>query len=55
MNPTPKLRFVERVVPTPEHGENIGRIVKVLQQWFEYDIKYPTKEGEWRDVPCVQE
>ena len=55
MTPTNKMRFVERSVPAPEHGPNIARLVRVLQQWFEYDIKYPTKQGEWKDVPCVQE
>jgi hypothetical protein len=54
MTPTPKLRFVERIqldyplAPT-------GRYVQVLQQWYAYDIGYPTEKGEWRDVPMEKE
>ena len=46
MTPTPKLRFVVRYTPTP---------TRVLQQWYEWDIKYPTQKGEWRDVPLEEE
>ena len=38
MTPTPKLRFVERVIPIPlEPGSNIamGKTVRILQQWWE--------------------
>lgn len=51
MTPTNKLRFVERVVPAPEHGEGIGKKVRILQQWWEWEVTYPTVNGEWRDVP----
>ena len=64
MTPTPKLRFVERVVPAPEHGEGIGKTVRILQQWwapfrtfsdgFGY-VEQELKGGEWRDVPLETE
>ena len=47
MTPTPRLRFVARIQGT--------QIVKVLQQWYAYDIDYPTEKGEWRDVPLEKE
>ncbi len=48
MVPTHGLRFVERMVPATEFGENICRTVRILQQRFE------TRRGpEWRDVPLV--
>jgi hypothetical protein len=65
MKPTPQLRFVERCVPAAELGENIGKKVHVLQQWWveivptanigfgEIQLKQPT--GEWRDVPLEKE
>ncbi len=54
MTPTPRLRFVERSIPaSAEDGE--GRKVRVLQQWYAYDIEYPTEKGEWRDVPLEKE
>jgi hypothetical protein len=65
MKPTPQLRFVERHVPAPELGDNIGKVVHVLQQWWveivptanigfgEIQLKQPT--GEWRDVPLEKE
>jgi hypothetical protein len=53
MKPTAKLRFVERVVPTPEYGENTGKIVRILQQWWEHtEWNAP---GEWRDVQLEKE
>jgi hypothetical protein len=67
MTPTPKLRFIERVVPAPEHGEGIGKTVRILQQWCEdhNNILHSTRTnetewvkhyaGEWRDVPLEQE
>lgn len=64
MNPTAKLRFVERVVPAPEHGKNIGKKVRILQQWwapfktFNDGYGYTSMElegGEWRDVPLEQD
>ena len=32
-----------------------GRRVRVLQQWYEWDVTYPTQSGEWRDVPLEVE
>jgi hypothetical protein len=60
MTPTPKLRFVECVVPAPEHGENIGKTVRILQQWWEperniIDMVAGKTQGEWRDIPLEQE
>jgi hypothetical protein len=64
MTPTNKLRFVERVVPLPEHGEGIGKTVRVLQQWWEQsrsmnlgwgEIPLGEAKGEWRDVPLEVE
>lgn len=57
MNPTPRLRFVERRFDagTDIEGKPAYRYYKVLQQWFAYDIEYPMTKGEWKDVPCVQE
>jgi hypothetical protein len=53
MTPTPKLRFVERGVPAPEHGKDIGITVRILQQWWEHtEWNAP---GEWRDVPLETE
>jgi hypothetical protein len=53
MKPTNKLRFVQRYVSAPEHGEGIAKMVTVLQQWYVYDLVYPTEQGEWKDVPLV--
>jgi len=67
MTPTPKLRFVERVVPAPEYGKDIGKKVRILQQyWEDYSrILRVTQSGdgpwvnhyagEWRDVPLEKE
>ena len=58
MNPTPRLRFVERVLSTsknPVTGEAHVSTYRVLQQWFAYDIQYPMTKGEWRDVPLEKE
>ena len=56
MTPTPKLRFVERVIPAPEHGEGIKKKIRILQQWWaiERDGQI-TPTGEWRDVPLEKE
>ncbi len=57
MTPTPKLRFVERVIAVSAYdGE--GRKVRVLQQWWaphwiEGNLGVP--KGEWRDVPLEKE
>ena len=48
MTPTAKLRFVEQERPT-------GGTIRKLQQWYAYDIDYPTTKGEWRDVPLEKE
>ena len=67
MNPTPRLRFVERntgayemydVKVTERHGTEVcykQRTIRVLQQWHEYDTKYPTEDGCWIDVPMGYE
>ena len=55
MNPTPRLRFVERVIDVKEGDLEYREITKVLQQWFAYDIDYPATKGEWKDVPTVEE
>jgi hypothetical protein len=67
MNPTPRLRFVERdtgtyeqydVKVTERHGTEVcyrPKKVRILQQWFAYDIDYPATKGEWKDVPTVEE
>jgi hypothetical protein len=64
MTPTPKLRFVERVVPI---NETTGKRVHILQQWWEDPNRFlkATKSGddpwvnhyagEWLDVPLEQE
>jgi hypothetical protein len=60
MIPTAKLRFVERLVPMPEHGGYL-KTVRILQQWWDnpYDFGDDTGEprvnGEWRDVPIEKE
>ena len=65
MTPTPKLRFVERVVPI---NETTGKRVHILQQWWEdknivLAVHITDKEGntlpspnrgEWRDIPLEQ-
>ena len=58
MQPTHKLRFVERVIAVPAtDGE--GRKVRVLQQWWEDKVwfNHSTQQfnGEWRDVPLEKE
>lgn len=57
MTPTPRLRFVERRNPAGNdfEGKPIYTYYKVLQQWYAYDIDYPTEKGEWRDVPLEKE
>jgi hypothetical protein len=47
--PTPILRFIERLVPTDEHT---AITVRVLQQkWADMN----SQESEWRDVPLEEE
>jgi hypothetical protein len=60
MKPTPQLRFVERYVPAAELGENIGKKVHVLQQWWAADPDSETDfmlkvNGDWFDVPLEKE
>ena len=60
MTPTPKLRFVERQAPAPEHGPNITKGVRVLQQWWASNPNDDNEirsgvNGEWRDVPLEVE
>lgn len=57
MNPTPRLRFVERFkeITTDGDGKPYGVKLRVLQQWYAYDINYPATKGEWRDVPLETE
>ena len=56
MEPTLKLRLVERVVPAPEHGEGIGKKVRILQQWWAVEREGQiTPTGEWLDVPLEEE
>ena len=56
MNPTPRLRFVERdTLISTGNGGAYSQTVRVLQQWFAYDIHYPMTRGEWRDVSLVTE
>jgi len=57
MNPTPRLRFVERTQPiyTQPDGSVLGKKIRVLQQWYAYDIEYPMTQGEWKDVPLETE
>jgi len=56
MNPTPRLRFVEREVllSTGTIGA-YSQTIKVLQQWFAYDVQYPMTRGEWKDIPLEKE
>lgn len=56
MNPTPRLRFVEREVIHDAGGAaTYSQTIRVLQQWYAYDINYPATKGEWRDVPIETE
>ena len=47
---TMALRFVERDVPVPEHGEGISRKLRILQQMF-VPVDWHKHDAEWRDVP----
>ena len=51
MTPTPRLRFVERNNKVILNGEEFDNWRTILQQWYAYDINYPTEKGEWKDVP----
>jgi hypothetical protein len=60
MIPTPRLRFVERVVLAPEHGNDICKTIRILQQWWAID---PNDEddfiqrvnGYWQDITLENE
>jgi len=63
MTPTPELRFVERVftldpfyMTVNERGELVPatRSARILQQKWT-DKRYEDGDGEWRDVPVVEE
>ena len=58
MTPTSHLRFIERSVPSVEHGDNIYKKVRILQQWWTVtgtDPEFQHHFGEWRDVPLENE
>jgi hypothetical protein len=63
MTPTPKLRFVERVIQIPvEPRSNFarGKTVRILQQWWKVEnindaVHNNILDGEWRDIPLEQE
>ena len=55
MTPTPRLRFVLRNDKVVLNGEEFDNWRTILQQWFTWDIQYPTASGEWRDVPLEKE
>lgn len=69
MNPTPKLRFVERKIQVPVQGDFVVtyKTTRILQQWWEdpavvlsisIDWNGSTQKrfaGEWRDVPLEEE
>lgn len=48
-----ELRFIERSVPAPQYGKNIGMIVKVLQ-YRERALLGNLFTG-WQDVPLVKQ
>lgn len=64
MKPTPRLRFVERVIAVPAI-DGAGRSVRILQQWWEStmsinlgwtgDMPIGNAKGEWRDIPLEAE
>ena len=55
MTPTPRLRFVERNNKVILNGEEFDNWRTILQQWYAYNINYPTEKGEWKDVPLEKE
>ena len=55
MNPTTRLRFVERTVETHRYGDSVVTAkIKILQQWWKWE-NVPVSGGEWRDVPLKEE
>jgi hypothetical protein len=55
MKPTAKLRFVERYVYEPEHGDDGIKRVLILQQWWVIQVIHDEEIGEWQDVPLENE
>jgi hypothetical protein len=63
MQPTPKLRFVEREISNPyefELGKHImlTKTIRILQQWWipeDADRTLRHFKSEWRDVPIEKE
>ena len=64
MTPTPKLRFVERIIQLqiePMTNTTMGKKVRILQQWWEPErniidaVAEKKTQGEWRDVPLEEE
>lgn len=67
MNPTLKLRYVERLVPINPYHKSLSdqglvaemKTDKILQQWWEnpkdFDFLTCSFNGEWRDVPVEKE
>lgn len=55
MNPTPKIRWVERISTfvTQPYGVVTSRKTRILQQWWDFDTF--AGDGEWRDVPLETE
>jgi len=57
MIPTPRLRFVERLVVVSD-AQQIAKTVRTLQQWWAVKINddiLANNNGEWRDVPLEKE
>ncbi len=51
MNPTFRLRFVDRVHPYKAH-----QTIRVLQQWWQFDELFDGAViGSWEDVPLEEE
>jgi len=58
MTPTPKLRFVERVIQIPVKpmtNTTMGKTVRILQQWWKVEnvtdaVHNNILDGEWRDI-----
>lgn len=55
MTPTQKLRWIEREELFSDGAKVYTQTLRVLQQWYTYDIDYPTIKGEWKDVPLENE
>ena len=60
MQPTTKLRFVEREIQIPVQGDFAVtyKTVRILQQWWmpeDADRTLRHFKSEWRDVPIEKE